>query len=368
MDNTCRCRPTGNRDPKPDEVRACAQWTYAEIQECEPRLIVLVGGVAIRSLLGEGVDVSSVHGRALDWTSPWGKVYPVFCTYHPAAGMHNGKRLADIQNDFHNLDAFLSGTLYEKQDAYAGMEDYRALNEVGEVLDLATLIRDEGAVSADTEWTPDEKLWCASFSVTPGQAFVVWPSELPLLADVLNGPDVTTTLHQAQADLRPLRQAGISPLPTNLGDTMIMAYLLNASAQGLKFLAREYCGMQMVDYWELVGPYQRGLEEWYFNLALTVDIPPLPAGSRKRTVHQKIQRALNDMAKGEMSTKPQDRWDEWELWEKAPIVEALGAYPQASLADVPLTEAIWYSCRDADATERTRRELGRKLEEWSSFR
>lgn len=363
VSNTVRCRPPGNRTPKPPEVASCWQWTVAEIIECDPALIVVMGGTAIRAFFPKAT-VDEVHGRALLWESPWGQSYWVFCTYHPAAGMHNGRVLSDIQNDFRNLHNYLEGTLTRPVDEYPHPH-YRTLDRESHVMGLADEILSAGEVAADTEWTPDEKIWCGTFCINPGEAYLVPPQHLHLLAPALNSERVITTLHQAQADLTPLRQAGIVIRPTNLGDTMIGAYVLNLP-QGLKTLARELKGMEMRDYMEVVGPYQRALEDWYLQLALGVDVPLLEKGSRKRTVHQKIQRAINDREKG-LDVNPKSRWDEWESWETAPIVTALGPYPQASLADVPYDDAEWYSCRDADATKRVSLELISRMKKWSSF-
>ncbi len=53
-----RCYPgrarsgRGDRTPTPEEQRLCRQWRDAELRLLKPRLIVTVGGLAARSLLG----------------------------------------------------------------------------------------------------------------------------------------------------------------------------------------------------------------------------------------------------------------------------------------------------------------------------
>src|ERR1700716_2033445 len=41
--NVVRCRPPGNRDPLPDELAACDEYTLRQIETLEPKLIVTLG-------------------------------------------------------------------------------------------------------------------------------------------------------------------------------------------------------------------------------------------------------------------------------------------------------------------------------------
>lgn len=41
--NICCCRPPENRDPKPDEIEACWQWTLKTLQVIRPKTIVTLG-------------------------------------------------------------------------------------------------------------------------------------------------------------------------------------------------------------------------------------------------------------------------------------------------------------------------------------
>src|ERR671933_1504038 len=41
--NVVRCRPPGNRDPLPDELAACDEYTQRQLAALKPRLIVTLG-------------------------------------------------------------------------------------------------------------------------------------------------------------------------------------------------------------------------------------------------------------------------------------------------------------------------------------
>lgn len=50
--NVVKCRPPGNRDPRPEETAACSTFLDRQIETISPRVIVAVGGVAGCALLG----------------------------------------------------------------------------------------------------------------------------------------------------------------------------------------------------------------------------------------------------------------------------------------------------------------------------
>jgi len=79
--NILKCRPPGNRDPRPAEVAACASHLAAQIALVAPRLILAVGRIAAQNLLGQDVAIARLRGRAHAY-GPAG--IPLVVTYHPA--------------------------------------------------------------------------------------------------------------------------------------------------------------------------------------------------------------------------------------------------------------------------------------------
>ncbi len=78
--NVVKCRPPGNRDPKPEEVEACSHFLQRQIELVEPDVIVALGRVAAQKLLGTDESLGRMRGR-------WYEVHgvPTRVTYHPAA-------------------------------------------------------------------------------------------------------------------------------------------------------------------------------------------------------------------------------------------------------------------------------------------
>ncbi len=82
--NVVKCRPPGNRDPEPDEAAACMPFLKRQIDMIDPAVIVCLGRVAARHLLGTTAPISSYRGR---WTTWAGR--DVLPTFHPAYLLRN---------------------------------------------------------------------------------------------------------------------------------------------------------------------------------------------------------------------------------------------------------------------------------------
>lgn len=78
--NVLKCRPPGNRPPRPDEAAACRPYLVEQIRLLAPELIVILGASAARAILMTERGISSIRGEIT--TSPDG--FRVLPTYHPS--------------------------------------------------------------------------------------------------------------------------------------------------------------------------------------------------------------------------------------------------------------------------------------------
>jgi DNA polymerase len=77
--NIVKCRPPGNRNPEPDEVDACEPFLIKQLQAINPKIIIGLGNVAVKTLLKTKEGITSLRGN-------W-KIYqgiPLMPTFHPA--------------------------------------------------------------------------------------------------------------------------------------------------------------------------------------------------------------------------------------------------------------------------------------------
>jgi len=92
--NVVKCRPPGNRDPKDDEVAACADFLDRQIDLIDPEVIVALGKPASRRLTGTNKPMGALRGR---WSSYRGtSLMPVF---HPAYLLRNPKAKREVWED-----------------------------------------------------------------------------------------------------------------------------------------------------------------------------------------------------------------------------------------------------------------------------
>ena len=78
--NIVKCRPPQNRTPEKDETQACKEYIMSQIALIKPEVIVLLGNVALKNILGEEYGITISRGK---WFEKNGiKIFP---TFHPAA-------------------------------------------------------------------------------------------------------------------------------------------------------------------------------------------------------------------------------------------------------------------------------------------
>lgn len=83
--NTLFWRPPGNRAPSMDELAMCKPFVQKHIALIDPDLIVLVGGVAAKSLLATEQGITRLRGKNYTYRTPCkDKVYNVAVIYHPS--------------------------------------------------------------------------------------------------------------------------------------------------------------------------------------------------------------------------------------------------------------------------------------------
>ncbi len=85
--STNKCRPPGNRAPKPDEMAACAGYLDRQLVLVKPDVVLAMGGTAARRLhpLATSQSVRLADLRAAAATVAASR--RLLVTYHPAAAM-----------------------------------------------------------------------------------------------------------------------------------------------------------------------------------------------------------------------------------------------------------------------------------------
>jgi DNA polymerase len=77
--NVVKCRPPGNRNPLPDEIATCRPFLEAQIRALRPKLMLVLGSVALQALFTPEARITRDRGKWRDWAG-----IPAIPTFHPA--------------------------------------------------------------------------------------------------------------------------------------------------------------------------------------------------------------------------------------------------------------------------------------------
>ncbi|NOZ28213.1 MAG: uracil-DNA glycosylase [Chloroflexi bacterium] len=99
--NVVKCRPPGNRDPQPEELKACRPYLDRQIDVIKPKIIVTLGRYSMARYF-PGASISRIHGRPK-------RVGDIICfpMFHPAAGLHQPRWRPLIEEDIKKLPGLL---------------------------------------------------------------------------------------------------------------------------------------------------------------------------------------------------------------------------------------------------------------------
>ena len=103
--NVLKCRPPGNRDPRPEEIEACTPYLERQLMIIRPRVVVTLGRHALNYVLrwtDVRGSVSRLHGTVIRLKAPFGEssLVPL---YHPAVLLYRPAMKEVFERDFRAL-------------------------------------------------------------------------------------------------------------------------------------------------------------------------------------------------------------------------------------------------------------------------
>ncbi len=100
--NTVKCRPPHNRVPAEEEIAACMLHLRNQTALLRPRVIVLLGSTAAKTVLGPEIRITRDRGRWFERKGVW-----MMPTYHPSALLRDPAKKAEAWQDMQSLRAKL---------------------------------------------------------------------------------------------------------------------------------------------------------------------------------------------------------------------------------------------------------------------
>jgi DNA polymerase len=97
--NIVKCRPPHNRDPEADEIKACMDYLRNQVVIIKPKVIVLLGRIALQNILGPEYKITESRGK---WIEKKGILY--MPTWHPAALLRDETKKIDFLKDLMSIN------------------------------------------------------------------------------------------------------------------------------------------------------------------------------------------------------------------------------------------------------------------------
>lgn len=96
--NVLKCRPPGNRNPRPDEVESCSHFLKGQLETIAPKAILACGTFSAQTLLASGETIGTLRSGSHSYEG-----IPLVATYHPAALLRNPAWIRPVWEDLQRL-------------------------------------------------------------------------------------------------------------------------------------------------------------------------------------------------------------------------------------------------------------------------
>lgn len=100
--NVVKCRPPGNRNPRPEEIEACSPFLREQVRSIWPDVIVCLGNFASQWLLKTEMGVTKLRGKLYQTGH-----FVVCPTFHPAACIYHADWQPLLEQDLALVGAWL---------------------------------------------------------------------------------------------------------------------------------------------------------------------------------------------------------------------------------------------------------------------
>ena len=108
-----KCRPPSNRNPRPEEIEACAPYLRNQVRAIWPDAIVCLGNFASQFILRTEKGVTSLRGRLYQTGH-----FVVLPTFHPAATIYHPAWEPLLTDDLRLLGQWLQEHPKEQEAAH----------------------------------------------------------------------------------------------------------------------------------------------------------------------------------------------------------------------------------------------------------
>lgn len=103
--NLLKDRPPRNRDPQPEEIKACFPYLERQIEAIKPKIICPLGRYSMKFLMEKfGLEskikkISEIHGKSFKGRGLFQRI-TIIPFYHPAVAIYNPNMKKVLEKDF----------------------------------------------------------------------------------------------------------------------------------------------------------------------------------------------------------------------------------------------------------------------------
>lgn len=101
--NAVHCRPPENRTPTKGEIKNCAPWLKYELNQVEPKVVLLLGGTPLLAVTGQ-TGIKKLRGQPIEKD---GVFY--LPTFHPAYALRDERVIPTLKADLAKFKAMMDG-------------------------------------------------------------------------------------------------------------------------------------------------------------------------------------------------------------------------------------------------------------------
>jgi len=96
--NIIKCRPPGNRDPKPEEMEKCIDYLRWQVKLIKPKIIVCLGRIAAVNIIDSNIKITKERGIWRNKKDIW-----IMPTFHPSAVLRDPSKKKPFWEDFKSI-------------------------------------------------------------------------------------------------------------------------------------------------------------------------------------------------------------------------------------------------------------------------
>ena len=249
--NVAKCHPLFNSKPNVQSLETCAStYLSQELNAIHPELIICLGGMSGKTLLGEANITVAMHRNKIYYTKPpLPSGIPFIITYHPAATFHQPEYIGAILEDLEWAKRLLAGELPKpgKKGRYIKLHSIKDIPEWKEILEGKYVVDLDLETEGLDAFIPNRSILSCQLSLRESEGYYFdWSEKIAKQLYTMFSHLVSINGHNIKHDLKWLRQIVGIEAQGRVNDTIQDMRLIdeNLPSYSLDILATSFTSLK----------------------------------------------------------------------------------------------------------------------------